>query len=432
LSFTSFLNLTVNGITVGMIYALIALGYTMVYGILEFINFAHGEVFTFGGYFGAIFLIWIAIDPTMPLIVKIVLVVLVFIFSIIATSMLGETVYLVAYKPLLRKSSRIAPLLSAIGVSIVLQNLLLKIFGTTPITMPVEAIPSGFFVIGDAHIRYLQLIIIAVTSILMFALSAFVKKSKMGQAMRATSQDIEAAEMMGINTNKIISLTFIIGSALAAIAGILVCMYYGTLKFDTGFLYGLKAFTACVLGGIGNIPGAFLGSLLIGLIENYSIGLHFNLLGILVALAFLLGAYYQLYLLPKKAKSGIKFIAPIFSKHEEEKIDIVLEKKSKKKSIISNEEKAEAAKAYFFGPLLIASNLKKKNLSSFVAFHINQSIKISVFNLVLFIMTILMLFIFPKFQISSQWKDVVTYLMLILILTIKPAGLLGESVSEKV
>ncbi len=432
MSVTSFLNLTVNGITVGMIYALIALGYTMVYGILEFINFAHGEVFTIGGYFGAIFLTWIIIQPGMPFVLKITLIILAFLFSIIATSLLGETVYLIAYKPLVGKSSRIGPLLSAIGVSIVLQNLILLIFGTTPITMPVEAIPRGFFIIGDAYIRHIGLIIIGITCISMFILSLYVKKSRMGQAMRATSQDIEAAEMMGINTNRIISITFIIGSALAAVAGILVCMYYGTLKFNIGFLYGLKAFTACVVGGIGSIPGAFIGSLFIGLIENYSIGLKFNLLGIFVALVFLLGTYYQFYLLPKKAKAGIKFIAPLFSKREEEKGSLVTTEKKTKKDLMSMEEKEMAKKAYYFGPLLIFFNFKKKNPSSFVAFHVRQSIKISFFNLFVFITMILMLFIFPNFQISSQWKDVVTYLMLILILIVKPSGLLGENIPEKV
>jgi branched-chain amino acid transport system permease protein len=277
MSFEHVFGLTVSGITVGMIYALIALGYTMVYGVLEFINFAHGEIFTIGGYLAASTLMWAGVDGSTPLGVKVAYFAAALTLSIVITSSIGWLVERIAYRPL-RGRSRIIALLSAIGMSIFLQNLIIVIYGPEPIIMPTAVVPAGFITVFGARIRILQIIIIASSILMMGILTYLVKSTRIGKAMRATSQDMEAAEMMGIDTNRTIAFTFIVGSALAAIGGFLVAMYYGSLQYDTGFLYGLKAFTAAVLGGIGNIPGAVVGSLILGIAENWGVGLSLRLL----------------------------------------------------------------------------------------------------------------------------------------------------------
>ena len=284
-------SLTVSGVTVGMIYALIALGYTMVYGVLQLINFAHGEVFAVGGYIAASTLIWAGIDDGMPLWVKVAYFALAVLVSVAVTATLGWLIERLAYRPL-RGRSRIIPLLSAIGVSIILQNLLIVIFGPEPMIMPTAIVPSGSFELFGARIRVLQVVIIVTSLLLMALLTWIVKGTRMGKAMRATSQDREAAEMMGIETNRTISFTFVMGSALAAVGGFLVAMYYGSLQYDTGFLYGLKSFTAAVLGGIGNIPGAVVGSLVLGLAETWGVGLRLGLLAWLFVTGFGLGLYF--------------------------------------------------------------------------------------------------------------------------------------------
>ena len=201
MTFEHIFGLTISGLTVGMIYALIALGYTMVYGVLEFINFAHGEVFTIGGYLAATTLIWSGVDDSTPLGAKIGFFVLALVVSIVLTSLLGWLIERIAYRPL-RGASRIIPLLSAIGVSIFLQNMIILVWGTPPIIMPTAIVPSGFVTIFGVNIRTLAFVIIGVSIVLMAILTFIIKRTRIGKAMRATSQDMEAAEMMGMEAKK--------------------------------------------------------------------------------------------------------------------------------------------------------------------------------------------------------------------------------------
>lgn len=255
----------INGITLGGIYALISLGYTMVYGILFMINFAHSEIFMLGAFFGFFSIvilsemIYFENSPFLQLS-------LAFFISMILSGLLGATIERLAYRPL-RKSSRLMPLISAIGVSIFLQNLIM--LAVSPQAQPFpEIFPIKHYQFKNITITSLQIFIILVTVVLMTALQYFIKKTKLGCAIRATSQDREVASLMGININRIISVVFLIGGALGGAAGILVGMYYGSIKYNMGFIYGIKAFTAAVLGGIGNIPGAMLGGYLLGILES--------------------------------------------------------------------------------------------------------------------------------------------------------------------
>ncbi len=409
------LGLTLSGITVGMIYALIALGYSMVYGVLKIINFAHGEIFTIGGLLGASFLFSVGINEGQSVLLKIFFVFLAFIFSMIITSSIGWALERVAYRPL-RQASRIAPLLSAIGASIFFQNLLMLVYGTGPVAVPVSAVLSGYVNFFGANVRYIAMVIVGISLLLMFALTIFIRKSWLGKAMRATSQDREAAEMMGINTNLTISVTFIIGSALAAVAGIFVAMYYGTIKFDTGFLYGIKAFTAAVLGGIGNIPGAVVGSLVLGLAENYGVGLKFSTLSYIAAIGLMLGLIYQYRVFPRR-RFGLE------------------EQKKGKRELIESERTEQDRKikrCYYAGWItgLIVYFTEKQDAA--VKLHGLRAIRIGALN------TILIVFIFigstflSDFQISSQWKDATAFLVLMSVLIFRPSGLLGERIPEKV
>lgn len=244
----------VNGITLGSTYALIALGYTMVYGILQLINFAHGEIYMFGAFIGMI----MVTTFRLPIIAA-------FIVAMLFSSLLGMGIEMIAYRPL-RKSTRIAALISAIGVSIFLQNLGILIMG--PATRPFpRTIESHFYDLGVVKIDLLQIIILVVSVILMFGLQLLVKKTKAGKAMRATAQDTDAANLMGININKIITFTFAIGSSLGAAAGVLIGLYFNSVDPLMGVMPGLKGFVAAVLGGIGNIPGAMLGGVILGIVE---------------------------------------------------------------------------------------------------------------------------------------------------------------------
>lgn len=254
----------INGLTLGGVYAVIALGYTMVYGILELINFAHGEIYMLGAYFGIIFLgVFTALGLTaanLPL--ALLLTVL---LAALFCAAYGFTMEKVAYKPL-RSAPRLSPLISAIGVSIFLQNYVMLTQGATDKVFPYR--------IGEQHIRILsadatvlQAVIIAVSALIMLSLHLF-QKTRMGKAMRATAQDKTMAALVGINVDRIISLTFVIGAALAAIAGVMVAAYYGLVNHYIGYVAGIKAFTAAVLGGIGSIPGAMLGGILLGLVES--------------------------------------------------------------------------------------------------------------------------------------------------------------------
>lgn len=264
-----FIQQLINGLTVGGVYALIALGYTMVYGILELINFAHGEIYMLGAYLGIIFLgFFTAIGLTsysLPLAM-----ILTFVLSIAFCSSYGFTIEKIAYKPL-RKAHRLSPLISAIGVSIFLQNYVMLTQGATDKVFPHLFEAAGFDIIG-ARVTYIQFFIIGVSTVLMLSLHLFITKTKIGKAMRAVAQDKVMASLVGINIDRVISVTFVIGSGLAAVAGLMVAMYYGLVNYSMGYIVGIKAFTAAVLGGIGSIPGAMFGGILLGLVESLSAG----------------------------------------------------------------------------------------------------------------------------------------------------------------
>ncbi|MCB4204632.1 branched-chain amino acid ABC transporter permease [Deferribacterales bacterium Es71-Z0220] len=243
-----------NGITVGSIYSLIALGYTMVYGIIKLINFAHGDIYMVGAFIGLI----VATHFTSNFIVVMAV-------AMALTAVLGVLVEKIAYKPV-RNSSRISALISAIGASIFISNLVVLINGPQREAYP-QIFPEINFVIGGITISFLQIFIILVSIALMFGLYYIVHNTKMGVAMRAVSQNMTTARLMGINSDKVISFTFAIGSSLAAAAGVLVGTYYRAVDPLMGLLFGLKAFVAAVLGGIGSIPGAMVGGLVLGLAE---------------------------------------------------------------------------------------------------------------------------------------------------------------------
>ena len=263
-----YLQQLVNGLTVGSTYALIAIGYTMVYGIIGMINFAHGEVYMIGSYvtFIAIAgLTMFGID-SLPLLMTAA-----FLGSIIVTSAYGYSIERIAYRPL-RGSNRLIPLISAIGMSIFLQNTVLLAQDSKDKSIP-NLIPGNFvFGSGGASevvISYMQVLIFIVTFLVMLVLTLFISRSRLGRACRACAEDIKMANLLGINTNNIIALTFVIGAALAAVAAVLLSMQYGVINPNAGFLVGIKAFTAAVLGGIGSIPGAMLGGLLLGVAEAF-------------------------------------------------------------------------------------------------------------------------------------------------------------------
>jgi branched-chain amino acid transport system permease protein len=260
-----------NGLTVGSTYALIAIGYTMVYGIIGMINFAHGEVYMIGSYIAFMALAALAL---MGIEYLPVMILGAFVLSMIVTSAFGYSIERVAYRPL-RGGNRLIPLISAIGMSIFLQNLVRLAQGSRDIAMP--SMVTGGLAIGPADsfhatLSYMQIIIFVVTLITMTLLTLFITRSRMGRACRACAEDLKMTNLLGINTNGVIALTFVIGAALAAVAGVLLGMYYGVINPYIGFMAGLKAFTAAVLGGIGSIPGAVLGGLLLGVTEAITAG----------------------------------------------------------------------------------------------------------------------------------------------------------------
>lgn len=261
-----FLQQLINGLTLGAVYALIALGYTMVYGILQLINFAHGEVYMVGAYLGIIilgFLTSIGLTAlSLPLSILITLII-----SMVFCASYGMTIEKIAYKPL-RDAPRLSPLISAIGVSIFLQNFVMLSQGATDKVFPPIIKAEGLSIL-NARITYLQVFILLASILMMGGLHIFVMKTKIGKAMRATAQDRKMAALLGIDIDWVISITFIIGSALAAAAGVMVAMYYGLVNYFIGYVAGIKAFTAAVLGGIGSIPGAMLGGLILGLMEAF-------------------------------------------------------------------------------------------------------------------------------------------------------------------
>ena len=254
---TNLIQTLISGLSLGSIYALIALGYTMVYGIAKMLNFAHGDVIMVGAYSGIVAVAQLGLSPWVTVIV-----------SIVVCAVLGVVIEFCAYKPL-RQAAPLRVLIPAIGVSYLLQNAALLIFGSQQMAYPTLVKLPGFTV-GGVQVDGITVLTLAVTAALMAALTLFIDKTKLGKAMRAVSEDKDAATLMGISVDRTITLTFAIGSALAAFASMFYGMTYVYIKPTTGAMPGIKAFTAAVFGGIGSIPGAMLGGILLGLIEQLS------------------------------------------------------------------------------------------------------------------------------------------------------------------
>jgi branched-chain amino acid transport system permease protein len=266
-----FLKAFLIGVTNGSVYALVALGYTLVYGILELINFAHGDVFMLGGMMSFTFMVdvfhigthesaatlWPALLASLAV-------------SIVFCGVLNASIEFVAYRPL-RSAPRVAPLITAIAMSFILQNIAIAFWGSNYVALPVGILPQGtVFRVGNITYQWDALIVVLLTVPVLAALIWLVQYTKQGKAMRATAQDREAAAMMGINVNRTISFTFLIAGGLAGSAGLIYSVYFTSVRFDQGFQLGLFAFTSAVLGGIGNLPGAVLGALVIGLVQSFN------------------------------------------------------------------------------------------------------------------------------------------------------------------
>jgi branched-chain amino acid transport system permease protein len=278
-----FVQLTVNGLTLGSLYALIALGYSLVYGILKLLNFAHGDVYMVGAFVG--YGVLVAFDgPLSPNIALFPLILLMFLVAMLAAGFLGVAIERFAYRPL-RDAPRLAPLISALGVSFFLQNSALLLLGAEfrsydsfllgsdqPQLFVPGPLVDAVFVVNGVNVQLVQVLVMVMTVALMLALTVLVARSKLGKAMRATAFDREAAAMMGIDTDRVIASTFFIGSVLAGAAGVMFGLLFSQVFHLMGFLAGLKGFTAAVVGGIGSIPGAMLGGLLVGLAEAYASG----------------------------------------------------------------------------------------------------------------------------------------------------------------
>ena len=253
----SFLSYLINGISLGSVYAIIALGYTMVYGIAKMLNFAHGDVIMVGGYAALTMMLSYSANPFVAVLV-----------AIVVCTVLGITIEAIAYRPLRGAASPLAVLITAIGVSYFLQNIVLLIFGSNPKNFQ-SVVPLPDLKLADGALMITGETIVTIISciVIMIALTTFINKTKAGQAMLAVSEDKGAAQLMGINVNGTIALTFAIGSGLAAVAGVLLCSSYPSLSPYTGSMPGIKAFVAAVFGGIGSIPGAMIGGILLGIIE---------------------------------------------------------------------------------------------------------------------------------------------------------------------
>ena len=270
-----FLQQLINGVTLGSIYGLIAIGYTMVYGIIGMINFAHGDIFMVGAFIALIFIVAFGITAGLPVALLILALIGVLVISMALTAAWGWTVERIAYRPL-RGSFRLAPLITAIGASITLQNFVQISQGAR--NKPLQPLISGGFTLSDGgpdgtgfivQLSYTQILIIVVTVVLMVGFTFLINKTSLGRAQRACEQDRKMASLVGVNVDRTISLTFVMGAGLASVAGLMFLLYYGVIDFYIGFLAGVKAFTAAVLGGIGSLPGAMLGGVLIGLIETF-------------------------------------------------------------------------------------------------------------------------------------------------------------------
>jgi len=262
-----FIQQLLNGLTLGSIYGLIAIGYTMVYGIIGMINFAHGDVFMLGGFAALItYLVLVSLFAGLPVAVLLLVMLIV---AMLMTSLWNWVIERIAYRPL-RGSFRLAPLITAIGMSIVLSNFIQVAQG--PRNKPIPTLVGDVYNFGAVSLSLKQIIIFIITVVLLAAFWYLVNKTALGRAQRATEQDRKMAALLGINVDRTISVTFIMGAALAAVAGTMYLMYYGVANFADGFTPGVKAFTAAVLGGIGSLPGAVLGGLMIGFIESFWLG----------------------------------------------------------------------------------------------------------------------------------------------------------------
>lgn len=273
----------INGLVLGSIYALIALGYTMVYGILQLINFTHGEVLMIGAMVSLLVVnAWLSAFPESAFLLTLLLALLAAVPICMGVSVLIERL---AYRPL-RHAPRLAPLITAIGLSITLQTLAMMLFSPNPMVFP-DLLPTTPIQIGGAFLAPKQALILVTALVLMLGLMLLIQRSRLGRAMRAVAENPSIATLMGADPNRVIAITFMIGAALAAVAGLLLAMNYNIVHFTMGFIPGLKAFTAAVLGGIGNIPGAVVGGLLLGLIESLGAGYIGDLTG------GFLGSHYQ-------------------------------------------------------------------------------------------------------------------------------------------
>ncbi|MDQ5988150.1 MAG: branched-chain amino acid transport system permease protein, livH [Syntrophus sp. SKADARSKE-3] len=252
-----------NGLAVGGIYALIALGYTMVYGVLKLINFAHGDLFTIGAYLGLTIIATFGLTEFYGLLIGILITAVIIMASL---ALIGAVLDRAAYRPL-RESPRLSAVVSALGASIFLQNTIMLIYGARFQVYPENIIPSTTINIFDVSIPVIKIIVLFSSLLIMAGLYLFIQKTKMGTAIRAAAIDQDAARLMGIDVNFVIMIVFLIGPALGGVAGLMVGLLYGQINFTMGWVYGLKAFTAAILGGIGKIPGAMLGGLLLGIIE---------------------------------------------------------------------------------------------------------------------------------------------------------------------
>lgn len=261
----TFIQQIINGLVLGSVYALVALGYTMVYGIINLINFAHGEVLMVGALTS--WTVVVALQGTMP---GWALMLLSLIAAIVVCSLLNFAVEKIAYRPL-RNAPRLAPLITAMGMSLLLQTLAMILWKPNPKPYPI-LLPSEPYEIGGAVINTIQILILVVTAVTLAGLMYLVNKTKLGRAMRATAENPRVASLMGVRPDTVISATFVIGASLAALAGVMYAANYGTVQHDMGFLPGLKAFTAAVFGGIGNLAGAMVGGVLLGLIEALGSG----------------------------------------------------------------------------------------------------------------------------------------------------------------
>jgi len=258
----------INGITIGAFYVLVAMGYTMVYGVLKLINFAHGDLFMWGAYVGLTTLtalLGLVAQGSAWLAVPAIIVVM------LTIAIVGVLVERIAYRPL-RDAGRLAPVISALGVAFILQSLARNIYGASYKTYPQGVALRGGFALGAARVSLMQVIVLLVSFLLMATLYLFVQRTRIGTAMRAVSLNHDVSRLMGIDVDRIISIVFLIGPGLGGVAGMIVALYYGSFDFTVGWIFGLKAFIAAILGGIGNIPGAMLGGMLLGVVETLGAG----------------------------------------------------------------------------------------------------------------------------------------------------------------